>query len=169
MKFKIRIIGPEGIKNKSKEICRLALSEKHPVNNWIDDNFLFDELESGSRVEIDNETFLKIFPMNHFIETYGFSFYRKEKINFSYFADTVWSDELISQIKLFPKFIITDLNGEPSDPQKVHLSEEDLIEKGIPNSQGKVMFYGTHLKGQKESSHKQIEYVYPGLVISLVL
>jgi hypothetical protein len=167
MNFKIIILGPAGIKNKTKEICRLALSENHPVNNWIDDNFLFDELESGSRVEIDNESFLKIFPMNHFIETYGFSFYRKEKIIFSYFTDTVWSDELISQIKLLPDFIITDLNGEPDDPQKIHMSEQDLIEKGIPHSEGKVMFYGTHLKKQKGSSHKQIEYVYPGLVISL--
>lgn len=169
MNFKIKILGPSGIKNRTKEICRLALSENHPVNSWIEENFIFDELKSDERIDIDieNDISLKVFSMNHFTETYGFSFFKNDRIVFSYFADTIWSDELISQIKLFPQIIITDLNGEPSDPQKIHLSEEDLIEKGIPQSQGKVIFYGTHLKKQKESSHKQIKYVYPGLVISL--
>ncbi|PKL17424.1 MAG: hypothetical protein CVV49_11070 [Spirochaetae bacterium HGW-Spirochaetae-5] len=167
MNFKIRILGPPGIKNRSKEICRLALSENHPVNSWIDDNFIFDELEADGRIHIENDSYLKVFSMNHFTETYGFSFFKNYRIIFSYFADTIWSDELISQIKLFPQIIITDLNGEPSDPQKIHLSEEDLIEKGIPHSKGKIMFYGTHIKKQKGPSHKQIEYVYPGLVISL--
>jgi hypothetical protein len=167
MNFKIRILGPSGIKNRSKEICRLALSENHPVNSWIEDNFIFDELKADFRIDIGDDNYLKVFSMNHFTETYGFSFFKKDRIVYSYFADTLWSDELITTIELFPQIIITDLNGEPSDPQKVHLSEQDLIENGIPHSQGKVMFYGTHLKRQKESSHKQIEYVYPGLVISL--
>ena len=167
LNYRIRILGPADIENKSKEICRLALSENHPVNSWIEDNFIFEELETDARIDIDDENYLKVFPMNHFTETYGFSFYKNDRIVFSYFADTIWSDELISQIKLLPQIIITDLNGEPSDPHKVHMSEDDLIEKGIPHSQGKIMYYGTHLKKQKESSHNQIEYVYPGLVISL--
>ena len=169
LNFKVRILGPAGIKNKSKEICRLALSENHPVNSWIEDNLIFNELKAEVRIDIDDCTYLKIFSMNHFTETYGFSLFKNDRILYAYFADTLWSDELITTIKLFPQVIITDLNGEPSDPQKIHLSEDDLIEKGIFHSEGKVMFYGTHLKRQKESSHKQIEYVYPGLVISLVL
>jgi len=167
MNFKIRILGPAGVKNKSKEICRLALGENHPVNNWIDNNFIFVELAADSSINIDSETYLNIISMNHFVETFGFSFYRKEKIIFSYFADTLWSDELIRVIKLFPQVIITDLNGEPSDPQKIHMSEQDLIEKGIPHSEGKIQFYGTHLKKQKESSCDQIRYVYPGQSILL--
>jgi len=167
MNLKVKILGPAGIKNKTKEICRLALSENHPVNSWIEDNFIFEELVTDDRIEIDDDNYLKVFPMNHFTETYGFSFFKYDRIVFSYFADTIWSDELISQIKLFPQIIVADLNGEPSDPQKIHMSEQDLIEKGIPHSHGKITFYGTHLKKQKESLHNQIKYVYPGMVISL--
>jgi hypothetical protein len=103
--------------------------------------------------------------MFHIVETYGFSFYKNGRIVFSYFADTLWSDELLTQIKLFPELIIADMNGEPSDPGKVHMSEEDLLEKAIPQSEGKITFYGTHLKMQKESKHKNIRYVNPGEII----
>ncbi len=167
MNYKISILGPAGIKNKSKEICRLALGENHPVNNWIDSNFIVVELKADSSIDLDDVTKLKIISMNHFVETCGFSLYRKDKIIFSYFADTLWSDELITTIKLFPQIIITDLNGEPSDPKKIHMSEQDLIENGIPHSEGKIQFYGTHLKKQKEPSCDQIRYVYPGQVILL--
>lgn len=88
-------------------------------------------------------------------------------IIFSYFADTIWDDALLDQIKLLPKIIITDLNGEQSDPVKVHLSESDIIRNALPVSNGNVVFYGTHLKHQKESLNKYIKYTYPGEEIVL--
>lgn len=162
---KIKIAGPQGIKYKTEEICRLALGENHPVNSWIENSFIFNELGPGSNIVIDNNTSLKIFPMHHFIETYGFSLYLNGHIVFTYFADTMWNDDLLNQVKLFPGIILTDLNGEPADPVKVHMSEQDIIEKAIPHSEGKIIYYGTHLKIQKESVHKNIKYVYPGETI----
>lgn len=165
MDYKITLIGPADVRSRTEEICRLALGVDHPVNDWIDNNFLFTQISSGSEINLDDKSIIKIFPMSHMIETYGFSFYKNDRIVFSYFADTLWSDELLSQIQLFPELIIADLNGEPSDPRKVHMSEADIIEKAIPHSEGKIRFYGTHLKSQKESSHKNIQFVYPGEVI----
>jgi len=163
--YKITLIGPAEVRIRTEEICRLALGDNHPVNDWIENNFIFTEIFSGSEIKLDEENILKIFPMFHMIETYGFSFYKNDRIVFSYFADTLWSDELLHQIKLFPEIILADLNGEPSDPRKVHMSETDIIEKAIPHCEGKITFYGTHLKTQKESAHKNIHYVYPGEVI----
>ncbi len=165
--YKIKIIGPENVKQRTKELCILALGRTHPVNNWIEDNFIFIDLSAGSRIDAGNGISLEIFFMDHLVETYGFSAYRNDRITFSYFADTLWSDELLSQIKLFPEIIITDLNGEQSDPEKIHMSEKDLFENAIPYGEGKIVFYGTHLKTQKESSHEKIKYVHPGESILL--
>lgn len=163
--FKIQVLGPRNIKIKTKEICCLALGENHPVNSWMENNLIFTELSSGSYFEIDNRLNLKIFPMDHFLETYGFSVYKNNSIVFSYFADTLWCDELLNQIRLFPGIILTDLSGETTDPVKVHMSEEDLIESGIPFSEGRITFLGTHLKKQKKSCHEKIRYVIPGETI----
>ena len=53
--------------------------------------------------------------MNHFVETWGFTFFNKDGSLFSYFADTAWDDSLLDQIRLFPGVVIADLNGEFSD------------------------------------------------------
>ncbi len=162
---RITLIGPAGIRSRAKEICSLALGEKHPVNDWIEENLTFTEISAGSEIKFDNGISLKFFSMYHIAETYGFALYKNEKIAFSYFADTLWDDKLSEQIKLFPEFIIADLNGEPSDPRKVHMSEDDLLQKAIQLSEGRITFYGTHLKYQKESVIHEIRYVHPGDII----
>jgi len=164
---KIRILGPRYIKNKTEEICRLALGNNHPAIDWLEHICDFIELYPGFTVDIDSKISLKVFLMDHFIETYGFSLYENGIPVFSYFADTLWSDELLEQIKLFPQVILTDMNGELSDPVKVHMSENDIIEKAIPQSENKIYFYGTHLKTQKKSVNEKIKYVYPGEIINI--
>lgn len=163
----IKIFGPKGIKNKTKEICILAVGENHPLHQWIEIGLVFFEIISQEDIQIDNELVLRPFSMFHFIETWGFSLHNKNMIIFSYFADTIWDVALLDQIKLLPKVIITDLNGEPSDPVKVHLSENDIIKNALPVSNGNVVFYGTHLKHQKESLNKYIKYTHPGEEIVL--
>ena len=164
---KIKILGPHGIDGKIKEIIRLALGERHPANKWVEDSFIFVEFTTGSTVVLDNGISLKIFSMYHLIETYGFALYRNYLIAFCYFADTLWRDELVSQIKLFPEVILTDLCGELSDIVRVHMSEDDLVKNAMPHSEGRIMFYGTHLKTQKKTDHKEIRYVHPGDIITL--
>lgn len=164
---KIIILGPINIKNKIQEICKLAVGEIHPLNEWIDVNANFIELTQNNDIALDENLKIKSFPMFHFIETWGFSLYNKSEIIFSYFADTMWDDKLIDQIKLLPKVIIADLNGEPTDQVKVHLSENDIITKALPLSKDNIIYYGTHLKYQKESLNKNIHYTYPGEEILL--
>ncbi len=164
---KIRIIGPVDIENKTKELCRFALGNEHPVHQWMEDKIIFTEISVGSIVDLGDEISLKIFSMYHLIETYGFAFYKSNNILFSYFADSVWNDELLNQIKLFPEIILIDMNGEISDPVKFHMSENDIIEKAIPFSEGRIIYYGTHLKTQKQSQHEEIKYVHPGEIILL--
>lgn len=163
----VLIAGPKDIKNKTREICILAVSENHPLHEWIETRISFKEINSEASISIDDKIILKTFPMFHFIETFGFSLYYENEIIFSYFADTIWDDELLKQIKTFPRAIIADLNGEPSDPVKVHLTDDDIITNVLPVSKENIVFYGTHLKHQKESLNRIIRYTYPGEEIVL--
>ncbi|MFW5771005.1 MAG: MBL fold metallo-hydrolase [Spirochaetota bacterium] len=162
----LTIIGPPLIKQKVDDICRLAVGIEHPLLRWMDQVLTFVQI-SEEAIPVDNDTYISSFPMNHFIETWGFTFFNRDRALFSYFADTTWDYSLLDQVYLFPKVIIADLNGEPSDPVKVHMSEEDLVEKALPVSGEKIMYYGTHLKYQKESENEYIRYTRPGEVIEL--
>lgn len=163
----ISIIGPGGIRERTFEICGLALRNDHPLIEWIDGNFKFHELSPGVEIELLNGTCLRPFRMLHSPETFGFTLFRNGSALFSYFADTVWDDVLISEIRLFPPVILADMNGEPGDPRKVHMSEEDVIINALPHSGGRSIFYGTHLKYQKQSSNSGIKYVTPGDIITI--
>ncbi len=47
------------------------------------------------------------------------------------------------------------------------MSGDDLVEKALPVSGDRIMYYGTHLKYQKESENKYIRYTRAGEVIDL--
>ena len=74
---------------------------------------------------------------------------------------------MLEQINESPRIILTDLNGEPTDPSPIHLSENDIIEKLLPISKEKIVYYGTHLKNNKISGNKLIKYVIPGDIIDI--
>jgi hypothetical protein len=163
----IKIVGPQNIKDKIVEICKLSVGDNHPLNKWIENNIKFIEISSNDEIFIGDDLIIKLFPMFHFIDTWGFSLYKNHKIIITYFADTIWDDKLINQIQLYPKVIISDVNGEPSDPVNVHLTENDIITKILPVCKDNTIIYGTHLKHQKKSFHKNLKYTYPGEIIEL--
>jgi ribonuclease Z len=167
IKNRIQVLGPVGIQSRIQEICRISFGKEHPINAWVQNQIDFSEIRADETITLENGQMMKIIPMSHFIETYGFSLYEKDRHAFTYFADTVWTDSLIASIVSKPKAILADMNGEPDDPVQLHLSEKDILEKALPISGKETVFYGTHLKSQKTRRHKRIRYVHPGDVIEL--
>jgi hypothetical protein len=127
----------------------------------------FSEIQGNESIDAGDDLHITPFTMDHFIATWGFTAYQNGKALFSYFADTLWNDTLLQQIHLRPKIIIADMNGEPSDPVQVHLSEEDVVAQALPFCGDNTIFYGTHLKHQKRSTHPKIHYVVPGEIIGI--
>jgi ribonuclease BN (tRNA processing enzyme) len=76
--YKIRLLGPADVQIVAKEICRLALGDNHPVNQWIDNNFLFTEISSGVEITLDDESILKIFPCFTLLKHTVFHFIKME-------------------------------------------------------------------------------------------
>lgn len=163
----IRIIGPQNITHRIKELCVIAFGDDHPLIPWLESKVECVETGPHEKIELENDLSIRTIPMSHFIETYGFSLYQNERMIFSYFADTLWSDELLPIVKSGPGVILADLNGEPSDPVRLHLSESDLLERALPHCPAGTVFYGTHLKVAKKSGLERIKYVNPGDVIDI--
>ncbi len=164
---KIRLIGPHGLKSKIEEICRTAFGADHPYIKWVEDHILFFEIGPNEKFELNKNLVLETIPMFHFTEALGFSLYENGRIIFSYFADTLWNDNLLEVIKQKPGVILTDLNGEIDDPAPIHISEADLIKNALPCCDNTTAFYGTHLKKQKDSIQERIKYVRPGEIIKI--
>lgn len=165
---RITIVGPKHIKEKAVELCKLGVGEEHPLHGWMYEKMDFIETAENKNIDIGNNIRITLFPMDHMIATWGFTAYQNGRALLSYFADTLWNDALLQQIRLHPKIIIADMNGEPSDPIQVHLSEEDIVTRALPFCGEDTVFYGTHLKQQKQSAHPKIQYVVPGEVVEIV-
>jgi len=163
----VRIIGPAGLKEKIFEICGIAFGKDHPINNWLNEYAEFIETGSGQRCDLAQDLFFQTISMSHMIETIGFTLYLKNNAVFTYFADTVFTNSLLSYVSEGADVILTDMNGEPDDPVQVHLSERDVIEKILPHCNKTQVFYGTHLKSMKQSFHRNIRYVKAGDFIEI--
>ena len=157
----IRMIGPEGIEQRVKEICTLAFGAEHLMQKWIREHITYEEIENGKEVRIETRYRLIPVKMFHSPETYGFVLESDGKKTV-YIADTYWEDSLLEYIKDADTVLI-DLNGENSDRVRVHVSEHDLEQYALPNLKKKnIRFYGTHLKVNKTSKNKNIQYLMPG-------
>jgi hypothetical protein len=155
------MIGPEGIEKKVTEICTLAFGTEHHMQPWIKEHLIYQETVSGKKIKLGKQYKLTPAKMFHSPETYGFMLETGGKKTV-YIADTYWDDSLLKYIKDADSVLI-DLNGEMSDKAKIHVSEYDLEQYAFPNIKNKnIKFYGTHLKVNKISRNKNIQYLIPG-------
>ncbi|MFC1840131.1 MBL fold metallo-hydrolase [Thermodesulfobacteriota bacterium] len=156
----VKIIGPRGIESRVREICITAFGTDHPMQKWVEDYVVYEEIEEEKEIVTDSGYLLKPVPLFHSPETYGFILESGEK-KIAYLADTYWEESLLEYIEDVND-VIVDLNGEKTDKVKVHISEDDLVTYALPNIKSGVRFYGTHLKKNKVSGNEKINYVKPG-------
>lgn len=158
----LRVIGPEGIAARSRELCETAWGSGHPSLQWLSANAEFSVVKPGVEVEPGAGVSILPFSTRHLIETFGFVLRINGAAVFTYLADTLWDDSLIPFLELGSGTVLADMNGEPSDPRPVHMTESDVITFALPHCPAGTVFLGTHLKTQKESRHPGIRYVRPG-------
>ncbi|MCU0847616.1 MAG: MBL fold metallo-hydrolase [Spirochaetes bacterium] len=159
---RIRIIGPSGIGAVMNGICAVAFGNGHPVMEWLGRNAEFIELRPGDRAGVGGGLILEALEMHHFIETIGYTIRLGNEAKFTYLSDTLWDDGFLVHLSQGQAAVLADMNGEPEDPVNIHMSERDIIEKVSCRLGQNTVFYGTHLKKNKESGYKNIIYIRPG-------
>lgn len=135
--------------------------------NWFDKTVRGVECRPGTRIEISSGISIIAFPTFHFTETYGYTLYRGAVPAYTYLADTAWHEKLTGRVQAGGKIIIADLNGEPTDPVPVHLTEAEAATRLLPHCPAGTIIYGTHLKRSKIAQHPGIQYLNPGDCINL--
>ena len=163
---KIDVYGPKGIKKKVEELWISAFTKNHPCFQWIDKNFIFHEI-SNQMISI-NDYKMEFYELDHIVLTYGFNLYEEnDKCLFSYVADSIWTNNINLMLNKKPKVVIIDLNGKKEDNHKIHISIDDLIENGLVLTGDDTIYYGTHLKDEFESHHKNIKCSFVGSTINI--
>ncbi|MCU0843409.1 MAG: MBL fold metallo-hydrolase [Spirochaetes bacterium] len=158
----IKTFGPLGLESRMLDLCALAFGNDHPLREWLGGVMEFIETGPDSEIDLGDGLSIKTIPMDHPVETLGFTLRRSQAPLFTYMPDTLWNENLLPFIQNGGRTILIDLNGEPGDTHKVHLSEADLIEMALPRCGDDVVFYGTHLKQHKKTGPGRIRYVKPG-------
>jgi len=161
----LKVYVPPGGSSRLAELSAMALSEGHPCLLWMEENMDFIQVDAGRKIVLAGRE-ASLYGMEHFEKTCGFILYEQGRALLAYTADTLWCKSVEDMIKASPAVMLLDLNGEPDDPFPVHMGAHDLLNKGITLGGGRVRFYGTHLRCQKENPPGEpIEYVRPGMVI----
>lgn len=163
LETQITISGSKGLENHMMKLLDVAFSLNHPVNNWVKEHYIFQEVSAADTIQLTENISIEFFEMVHLVPTLGFKTKSlNNKMQFAYFADTVWDEKLASYINDNDYIVLTDLNGEDDDVHKVHISEKDILEKIVPEVSAETFFYGTHLKNEKKSKNERIMFVTPG-------
>jgi len=141
MRTPLTILGPNGIEPYVKKITEYAFTTANPCYEWLEQNVTFSTIRSDVAMPFKNLK-LSCFGLRHVIKSYGFFLENRHETVFSYIADTTWCRQVEKILERRPQIVFIDMNGGDSN---YHISPEEVIEKGLPITQGETTYYGMHL------------------------
>jgi ribonuclease BN (tRNA processing enzyme) len=154
----LTILGPQGIEQYTKNITESAFTKSHPCYGWLEGSTSYRTIRGNFEMVLDDMS-ISCFKVQHLIETYGLQIAANNENVMAYIADTKWCPEVEQVLAGKPKVVLMDMNGgEPS----VHVSLNEVIEKGLPITGNASLYYGTHLADEFESPHACIKCAKPG-------
>ena len=158
----LQIYGPKGTTEYILRLTEMGLQPGHPALEWFFENVKIREVGQQERASIGDFK-LEFFRLAHIESSLGFSLYRASgTLIFSYLTDTVWGEEVEQELRKYPMFAWIDMNGGPSG---LHASFEDCLRRGVPITEGRTIYLGTHTSGFLESKNAQIRMVRQGDII----
>ena len=160
-------IGPKPLKDTLVSITKAAFGTNFPCVGWLEQKCEFYEVGCGSVYNLSNQDNLSFYGLEHFAETYGFLLTRNAVPSFAYIADTLWCESMKRILEQMPLYALIDLGGEPSDQNRVHFSESDLLQYALPVTRGNTKYIGTHLVQDKKSRIDQLQYSVAGMKIPI--
>jgi len=160
----LEIIGPRGIEAYIRQITEYAFTTKNPCYRWMEDQVVFREIKNNDDMALGN-TRLSWVLLQHVVETYGFVIETDKEVIFAFIADTKWCPQVEQILSRRPKIVFTDMNG--GDPN-IHMSLDEVVEKGLPLSGNHTVYYGTHLDQEFYPTHPHIKCAKPGDTITIL-
>jgi len=160
----LTILGPQGIKQHVQKIAEAAFTASHPSYAWMEENILFKIVNTDFETTLSHLS-ISCFDVQHLIETYGLLFTMNHEKIFAYIPDTKWCHQVERILAGKPKVILMDMNG--GDPS-VHISLDEVINKGLPITGSDTIYYGTHLTQEFDTACPSVHCARPGddIVIS---
>ena len=161
----LTVFAPAGIAGVAKDLLATAFGADHPSVVWMCRRVLFIEIGESSR-----RSFVPDYPvhyrrLDHPVPTYGYTLYRADNTAlFCYISDSVWGPGVTAMVSEIPGAAVLDLNGNRNDQPQMHIAREDVIEKGLPITKDKTVYYGTHLLEEFPETDPRIRCAKPGAV-----
>lgn len=159
------IVGPEGLEETAKDLVISAFTARHHCLKWMKEFCTFVEIDESSHPNLLQGYRVSFFKLNHLVDTFGFALGKDNQVEFAYVADTLWCESIATILNSRPQVVLIDLNGRDDDPDRVHLSMSDLMQKAIPITGDDTHYYGTHLVDEFDSPIPCIKCAKPGMVI----
>ena len=157
----IRIISVAGIGQHLMDLIHMAFGRSHPCYAWTEANSKFIEIDDTCCLSYSSYQ-LKFFRLDHIDPTFGLQICGGKRILVTYIADTRWCDEVEQVLGEKPKVVLMDMNGGP-----VHMSYEEIRDKGLPISGEDTSIYGIHLNSPIDTDDSRIFCTTQGDIIEV--
>ena len=154
----IEVIGPKNLRDHLKRIQEIATSADNPSVSLMDKLFTFTEIDSTSSIRVTGSIVMIFHKMNHSKETYGFSLVEDGVYLLTYLIDTKWDDSFVAILANEPKFVLCDLNSQPNDKIREHMTEEDIMQKALAITGTATQYVGIHLSGVPTKNKEYLRY-----------
>jgi len=161
----LSVIGPPGIAAHCFALMDMAFGEI-PAVSWMRRCVDFAESSDGGEIPLVPACRTTCERMEHFAPTWGFSVECSGSTRFAYIPDTLWCPGVVAILNRGPRHVLIDLNGEADDNVPVHICEDELVQY-LERADTDTVFWGTHLKRDKQSQYPNIRYPHPGQRIRL--
>ncbi len=158
----IEVIGPKGLRDHLKQLQEIATSPQNPSVDLLDKLFVFTEIDSTSKIRLDKSKTMTFHKMNHSKETYGFSILENSRYLMTYLIDTLWDQSFTNILTNKPKYVFCDLNSQPDDKIKQHLSEKEIVEKALLVTGTETQYVAIHLSGTNGRDLPNLHYSQTG-------
>jgi hypothetical protein len=159
----LHIYGPPGIDTHLFQLIELAFSKQHPCYAWAQTQLTIEIISQNFTTGYEGLN-LSFFELEHIRYTYGLELRKNSMPAFAYIADTRWCNNITRLLATKPPVVLLDMNGGKNG---VHLSREEVIEKGLPVTGTHTTYYGTHLFHTFESETPYIICASPGMKIKI--
>jgi ribonuclease BN (tRNA processing enzyme) len=154
----LTIFGPDGIDTHAKLLTKTAFTTNHPCYAWLEQHVQFTRINQTTVLPLPPLE-LSCVRLQHLVETYGFIITHQQQTLFAYIADTVWCRPVEQILAKTPDIVLMDMNG--INP-KVHMSLDEVKEKGLPLTKGDTRYYGTHLAEEFDTPEECISCAKQG-------
>jgi hypothetical protein len=164
----LTIAGPQGLRERAEQLLGLAISFDSPYLRWFREKVRLVEIDGNTSLDLGRGLWARFMPTDHPVPTFavlaGMDPTGTQPL-FAATSDTAWGSKVASVFACGARLFLCDVNGVPGS--QVHMSAQDVVERGLPLVKAGTQVVGTHLSTDNQPEIPGLRIARPGDILEV--